>query len=160
MSCRKLGATVLLALGLVTPSACSQDSPTLGSTPEIRATLQDVDSALVERNYPDARQALKELKKLVMEAEAAGSLSAEQAAAIHSAANRLMQDLGAVEPNEPTLDISSSPSVAEPEDEEDGQLEEKSDKGKTKGKPDKPEKSDKSDDSPGNSENAPGHEDG
>jgi hypothetical protein len=146
-------------MALVVPSACSHDSPTAAATPEIRATLQDVDSALVEKNYPDARQALKELKRLVMEAGAAGTLSDEQSGAIIAAANRLMQDLGAVEPGEPTPDVSSSPSVVEPEDEGDTQPDEKADKGKAKGKPDKPEKSDQSDDSPGNSENAPGHED-
>ena len=97
----------LLSLLSGAVSACS--SPTnLHHTPEFRVALQQVDDAIVEENYDEAKKALKELSQLTVEARKAGTLSDTQARDILEAAAQLSQDIGTTTSSEVTEDPASS----------------------------------------------------
>jgi hypothetical protein len=158
-------ALMVLALGALNAlTACGTENPTMTSTPEIRSALDDVDDAIVDENHRVASQALKELKRLVIDAHADGVLSDERSDAILSAANELLRELGVATSDEPETSIVSPPTSEGELDEDDGK-EVKPDKSKGHDKPDKskghdkPDKPDEPDEGPGNSEGAPGHED-
>jgi len=157
MRVSKLLSVACTGVAVVALVACGNDTQQADAPAEIRAALSDVDSAIVDEKYPDAGQALRELKRLVIEAQAAGTLSDEQSSEILSAADRLMGSLEADQPQEGV--VSPTPVVTKPEA--------NGDKGDAKPKEEKPkdekptEGEDKPDKSggPGNSENAPGHQD-
>ena len=147
-------SSALLAVALVVLAGCGDEGATTSDAPpEIRAGLNEVDNAIIDEDYPDAGQALRDLKRLVNEARAEGTLSDEQASAIHSAANRLLRELEPDRPGEAKPTTVSPPAVeTEPEKAKEPKPDEKLDE-----KPDK--STGKPDHSPGNSENAPGHQD-
>lgn len=158
MSLTKLSSALLTGVAVVALVACGNEAPTADAPHQVRAALNDVDSAILAEDYPDASDALKELKRLVIEAQRAGTLSDEQAREILSAADRLSGSLAAQQSQEEDV-FSPTPVVTEsqPDGDEGNQKEEDAKPKDAKPEEDKgkPAKSG----GPGNSEDAPGHDD-
>jgi hypothetical protein len=121
----------------------------LEATPELEAALTRVDDAIINETYQQARVAARDLKQLAIAAKASGDLTNNQADEIVAAAVQLVADLPRSTRPEPTEDLTPSPTPTT-EASTEPEKTEKEDKGKPP----------KEEDSPGNSDNAPGHEDG
>ncbi len=155
---------MMLTLALVGLTACGNGDPMTTSTPEIRSALNEVDDAIVDENHPAASQALTELKRLVIEARDDGVLGDEQSDAILAAAKELLSELRTSNADEPEPGTVTPPAPGGEPDDVDDKAEkpdkstenDKPDKGKAHDKPDKP---DETEEGPGNSEEAPGHQD-
>ncbi len=119
-------ATALLAAtaGCGTTSA----APPGQALPQLRILLSQVDAALADRHYPDARKALDALVRATTTARDTGQLSTEQADRILAAAAQLTAELPRRTPA-PTVEPEPA------DDGEDGRANEndkKEDKGKRK----------------------------
>jgi len=139
------------AMLLCLTAGCGADQNTpLEAVPELGAALTRVDDAIINETYHQARVAARDLKQLVIAAKADGDLTNNQADEIITAATQLVQDLPRSLRPEPTESVTPSPSPT-------AEATTKPEKTEKPPKEDKPPKDEE--ESPGNSEDAPGHED-
>ena len=156
ISRRAVMATSVMLFCLTTGCGADENTP-LEAVPELEAALTRVDDAILNETYQQARVATRDLKQLVIAAKASGELTNNQADEIITAAVQLVQDLPRSPSPAPTESLTPSPTptteaTTKPEKTE------KEDEDKDKDKPPKDEEP-QDEDSPGNSEDAPGHED-
>jgi Mg-chelatase subunit ChlI len=88
---RRATAVVLTTLCLV--ASCASPTPPADAVPELRAMLSQVDRAIVDRRYAQARTLLDGLVDAAIAARGNGELDAEHADRILAAAARLLAAL-------------------------------------------------------------------
>ena len=153
MKVRVVVTATLAVLMLAAFVGCGNDSQSTDATPEIRAALSNVENSIVDGDDSAAQKALAELRTLVIDARAAGRISDDQAREILTATRQLTNAVSTAEVDDSPSPIPSRTPMTEPGD---GKDKDKRDDHQGEGKPDHDEKSDEH---PGNSENAPGHQD-
>lgn len=127
MTGSRVGLAAAAAL-LAATAGCGTTTVTPGeAVPKLRTILSQVDTALAERQYADARKALDSLVRATTAARDAGQLSTEQADSILAAAAQLTADLPRPAP---TPTVRSEP----PDDDQGNGEEKKKDKGAGNGK--------------------------
>jgi hypothetical protein len=114
---------------IVVLAGCGGDEPPSAAAPELGETLTEVDVALARGNYTRAEKALEELADEAVQAEQAGTISADDADRIVEAASKLLAQL----PD----DTTTSPAPVDPSPSEDPEGDEKEDKEEEKDKEEK-----------------------
>ena len=136
MNSRRI-ALPIAAVVLVAAGGCGGiDTPPAEEVPELRSLLSDVDSALAEGEYGDAREALDGLIRETIARLGTGDLDPEQADDILAAATRLAADLPDQRPTPEPTETVEEQRDDDGGDGEDGEDGENDDHGK-KGKKDK-----------------------
>jgi hypothetical protein len=122
---------------IVVLAGCGGDEPPSAAAPELGQTLSEVDDALARGNYARAEKALAELVDEAVQAEEAGTISADDADRILEAVSKLLARLpDNGEADEPD-DATTSPAPVDPSPSADPEGDEKEDKEEEKGEEEK-----------------------